>query len=184
VPYSGTRPDDRRAAGELWVHRFHRGADTVCGRGQFEIRRGSTIAARLLAGLLRLPRSGSAVPVDVRIDRPTGQAVAVWTRTFGRHRMISRQYRAGKRMVERIGPVELVFRETVAAELIGYEQLGTRVRLFGRSVPLPAGACPHIHAVARACGQSRFLVAVTVALPRGEPLLTYSGYLDQEASRW
>jgi hypothetical protein len=78
--------------------------------------------------------------------------------------MISRQYRAGKRMVERIGPVELMFRK-VAAELIGYEQLGTRVRLFGRSVPLPAGHA-RISAPARACGQSRFLVAVTVAAAR------------------
>ncbi|MGH8835863.1 MAG: DUF4166 domain-containing protein [Actinomycetes bacterium] len=183
MPCFGTRPDDRRAAGELWVHRFHRGADTVCGRGQFEICRGSTIAARLLAGLLRLPKSGSAVPVAVRIDR-AGHGISVWTRTFDRRRVVSRQYRAGGRMIEWIGSVELVFRETVAAEQIGYEQLGTRVRLFGRSVPLPAGACPHIRAVARACGQSRFRVAVTVALPRGEPLLTYSGCLEEEASRW
>jgi hypothetical protein len=164
------------------VHRFHRGADPVHGRGQFEIRRGSTIAARLLAELLRLPKSGSAVPVAVRIDR-TGHGISVWTRTFDRRRMVSRQHRAGARVIEQIGPVELVFRETVATEQIGYEQLGIRLRLFGRSVPLPAGACPHIRAVARACGQSRFRVAVTVALPRGKPLLTYSGCLDEEASR-
>ncbi|HKE52043.1 MAG TPA: DUF4166 domain-containing protein, partial [Actinomycetes bacterium] len=62
--------------------------------------------------------------------------------------------------------------------------LGTRLRLFGRSVPLPACACPHVRAVARACGHDRFLVAVTVTTPRGKPLLTYSGCLNKEAPRW
>jgi len=156
----------------------------VSGAGRFEVRRGHTLAARLLAVLLRLPRSGPAVLVRVRIDRWPGEHAEVWTRAFGTRRLVSRQYRAGPDVIERIGPVELLFRVTLGADQVGYEQQGTRVRLAGRSVPLPARVCPNIRATARACGEASFLVTVIVAMPRGKALLSYSGRLDEEAPRW
>lgn len=184
MPSSGTRPDRSQASGDHWVHRFHCGAGTVSGSGRFEVRRGRTLGARLLAMLLRLPRSGTAVPVQVRVERDSGGRAEIWTRTFGRRRLVSQQYRVGDRVVERIGPVELVLRETIESDQVGYEQRGTRLRLTGTSMPLPAWASPQIRAAARACGRTRFLVVVTVALPRGKPLLTYSGILGEEAPRW
>jgi Domain of unknown function (DUF4166) len=160
-----------------WVLRFHFGEASVQGIGSFEVRRGRAGVARLLCALLRVPRSGSAVPVRVDVLRlPDGE---VWTRVIGGRTYVSRQVRRDRRVRERIGPLELDFRIAVGGDGLEYEQVRAAVRLGRRRLPIPERAAPSVHVRVQARGVRRFFVRADAYGPGALPLFSYYGVVEE-----
>jgi hypothetical protein len=160
-----------------WVFRFHLGDASVRGIGSFEVRRARTPVARLLCGLLRVPRSGTGVPVRVAIlRRADGE---VWMRVIGGRHYVSRQLRRPGRVLERIGPLELEFVIAIDGNGIRYNQTNAALRLAGLRLPIPRRAAPSVHARAEVRGERGFFVRVDVNGPRALPLFSYSGLIEE-----
>lgn len=116
------------------------GSNRAAGVG--DVVRGSNPFARVMASILGLPRAGRDLPISVEfvagpgsetIRRDYGQAILVTIQSRG----VGRD--AGK-LVERFGPVTLLFSLHGSAEGISFEQTGARI--FG--LPLPAALAPRV----------------------------------------
>lgn len=145
-------------------------AAAFAGRGTFEVVRGRSAGARLLAAMLRLPRAGRAVPVTLTITRAGTHET--WRRDFGGRAVVTRQHMAGDRLVERAGPLVLEYRGSVRDGALHLSLV--RCRLLG--VPVPRRLAPRVDCGVRDDGAS-LDVSVAVALPRGRLLLRYGGPL-------
>lgn len=167
------------AAPVPWVLRFHLGDEPVRGAGRFEVHRGQTRLARLLADVMRLPAAGTDVPVRVTVRRAGGDEH--WVRTFGVRELASRQTRRGLVTVERVGPVELRLLITVDGERVRLVQEGAGLRLGRWRIGVPARLAPRVRASAHANGPGAFFVRVDVTAPVAGPLLSYWGTLYEEA---
>src|SRR5438477_195345 len=79
------------------------------GVGSFDVRHGTTLAARVLARLLGLPAAGVGVSTRLVVTRTRG--VERWYRTFAGRDFVTEQRRtASGLMAERAGAFELLFR--------------------------------------------------------------------------
>jgi Domain of unknown function (DUF4166) len=160
-----------------WIFRFHLGHASVLGVGSFEVCRARTRLARMLCALLRVPESGSAVPVRVDIRRQGGREV--WTRAIGKRVYVSRQVRTAGLVRETIGPLQLCFRVAVDDDGLGYEQERAMLRLGRLRVRLPQRAAPQVRARAVARGPTSFFVRVDVCAPAAVPLFSYWGMVEE-----
>src|SRR4051794_4356315 len=87
------------------VQRLHEGGSTA--RGSFRVRRGTNLFARLLAGLLRMPRPGEGVAVALAVERTAGGER--WTRAFAGQPLCTEQWQRGALLVEALGLVQCLF---------------------------------------------------------------------------
>lgn len=84
APADGLYP---RLVGPAWerldpaVRRFHLVHGRRRFRGAFRVERGRSLAARVLAPLLRLPRAAEAEPVTLEVEAT--ESGERWTRHFG-----------------------------------------------------------------------------------------------------
>jgi hypothetical protein len=115
-----------RLVGEGWggldepVRRLH-----LCARGEgtFAVRRGEGRFSRVVARLMRLPRSGEAVPLLLSVE-PHGGGER-WRRNFAGREFVTEQgEHAAGLMAERAGPFELLFRLSVEGGALAYYPAG------------------------------------------------------------
>ncbi|GII67253.1 hypothetical protein Skr01_73380 [Sphaerisporangium krabiense] len=173
-----------------WMRRFHLGQESVAGSGVLEVRRGPGALGRFVCVLLRLPRTGAAVPVRVRVLRRAvgvgGRLEERWVRRVGGRALVSVQTRVGERACERHGPVEIRTRTTLADQGIEVVQEEAVLRAGRLRVRVPELLAPRVAARAwvepddRARRPPRFHVEVRVTLPVAGRVLTYRGYLAEE----
>jgi hypothetical protein len=108
----------------------------------------------------------------------------IWIRTFGEHRLVTRQHEAPDRhLAERFGILELRFRLCVVDGGLSYQQKRAALRLGVVGFPLPAWMAPQVTAWERPVASDSLLthVEVRVTLPAIGDLFTYSGRLGCEA---
>jgi hypothetical protein len=145
--------------------------------GRFTIRRGTGVLPALLGWLCRFPAAGEDVPTRLVVRREgAGQR---WERTFGTHALATAQCARGGLLVERLGPVECVFRLRVEGPGLLYEQLGAWLCLGPWRLPLPGPLAPRIQAEALEVAEGmRVHVRIGSALVGG--LLSYEGLVIPE----
>lgn len=147
------------------------------GIGSFEVRRAPARLARVLCALLRMPCSGTAVPVRVAILRQANREL--WIRLIGGRHYVSRQLRRPGLAVERLGPLELYFVVAVDEDGIRYDQKNAALRLGPLRLPIPRPAAPAVRARAEARGEREFFVRVDVDGPWALPLFAYWGLIEE-----
>ncbi|HEY0094345.1 MAG TPA: DUF4166 domain-containing protein [Archangium sp.] len=166
--------------GDTWaelpplVRRMHREGRAS---GRFTIHRGQGVVRALLGWLCRFPAAGEDVPTRLVVRREgAGQS---WERTFGTQALATAQYAREGRLIERLGPVECVFRLRAEGRALLYEQVGAWLRLGPWRLYLPGPLAPRIDAtVEEAPTGMHVRVRIGAALVGG--LLMYEGLVAPE----
>ena len=157
---------------------MHEPGEGLVAEGTATVRRGDTLAARLVARLLGMPREGDAVPLVVAFSALPGREV--WRRDFdGRVIETVQKIVAGsgsKLLEERLGLVS--WRFAVRPEADGLEFTLRGASLLG--IPLPAVLCPIIRA-RESVHDGRFHFDAEVRLPLLGRLIHYRGDLQPRA---
>lgn len=150
------------------------------GVGTFDVRRGATLAARLLARLMRLPSAGARVPVRLVVTRARG--VERWHRTFAGRDFVTYQRRtADGLLAERAGLFELLFRLDERGGVRRYRQVGFAFRLGRLRVGLPRRLSPSVVARERVSADgSRLRARVRMSVPLVGFLIAYGGCVELE----
>src|SRR5262249_34882516 len=132
---------------------------------------------RILARLVRLPRSGQQVPTVLQVA-PDARG-ETWMRWFGDERLVTRQWEEDGLLVERIGLVRLVFSVGVSEGALVFRQVAAGLG-FGRwRLPLPRVLAPVVRARAWAAADDGLGLRVEVAHAAGL-LCCYEGVLGKE----
>jgi hypothetical protein len=186
------------------VRRFHPSGKGVRAAGTFVVRRGRGPSARLLARLMRLPESGEAVPLLLRVTPHAGGER--WRRSFAGRDFVTEQRahagrpaagrsgappaeradplpaeRAGPLLAERAGPVEMLFRLKAEGGALVYTQEGLALRAGRLRVPLPRLLAPRVEASERAGRGGRGVrVFVRVTAPLVGLVIRYEGLVTTE----
>jgi Domain of unknown function (DUF4166) len=156
------------------VAALHDVGETVSWTGRADVERGSSMAARAIATVLRLPPAGRALPLTVTFT-PKGEA-EVWTRTFGSSRFVSTQRAAGGELHETVGPVTLRMTLQQDAGYLGLSLIGARFL----GIPVPGFLLPRIRTrESEDAGRYRFDVEAVV--PAFGLLVRYQGWLERSA---
>ncbi|SHN46613.1 DUF4166 domain-containing protein [Cryptosporangium aurantiacum] len=166
---------------DVWIMRFHLGDRPVTATGTLDVHRGARWPARVLAAALRLPATGTEVPLRVRIERsPTGGEL--WARDIGGRRLDSTQRRSGDVVTEIVGPVEIRMRLTVRLDHLEFTPIGGTLRIGPVRIPLPRALAPHTSAVATVgpTDRSTFEVDARIWVPSVGLLLAYRGHVHEE----
>ncbi len=169
-----------RLLGDTWaelppmLRRMHREGRAA---GRFTIHRGRGVVHALLGWLCRFPAAGEDVPTRLVVRREgDGQS---WERTFGTHALATAQYAREGLLVERLGPVECVFRLRAEGRALLYEQVEAWLRLGPWRLYLPGPLAPRIDAtVEEAPAGMHVRVRIGAALVGG--LLMYEGLVAPE----
>ena len=150
------------------------------GVGSFDVRHGTTLAARVLARLLGLPAAGVGVPTRLVVTRTRG--VERWHRTFAGRDFVTEQRRtASGLMAERAGAFELLFRLDERGGVLRYRQVGFAFRLGPLRILLPRWMSPRVVARERASADgSRLCASVRVGAPLVGLLIAYGGCVEVE----
>lgn len=151
-----------------------RGMHEVCGdsgaAGEATVTRGKTLLARLIATIMRFPKTG-AYPLHVSFAERDG--VERWTRRFGEQVFESELSESGGHLVERFGPLRFMF--DLPSDARGLEMHLRAWRAFG--VPMPLALAPR--GIAREWQEEgRFRFDVPISLPFAGLIVHYSGRLD------
>lgn len=143
--------------------------------GRAGVVRGRGLLARLCARIAGLPPAAEDVAVRVDFD-DDGRGGEIWQRRFGEAAMRSRLHLRDGRLVERLGPVRLVFSLHVHEGAL-YWYLD-ELRVFGL-LPLPAAWCKGVHCREREA-EGRYEFMAEAALPLVGLLVRYEGWLAPE----
>ena len=169
----------------LATSRFHASTADVCGSGILEVRQARRWYGRLIARMLRLPRTSGATRVTLTIHREragTSEIVEYWSRRFDGQAMDSIQTASAQHVVEQIGRLELRFAISVASRRLCFEQVGTSIRVGPRRLPVPTVIAPRVHASVG--GDEEHLdVSVRIDAPLLGTVLSYAGKLRPESAR-
>jgi hypothetical protein len=168
------------ASADDWVHRFHAGtvSATAAGIADVDPRRSRPI--RMLGWLMRLPPPAAAQTARLRIVRAEGgSGHEEWIRTFGAVSLATRLVRAGERIGERAGPVELRMRYRATASDVWFIPDGAAIVLGRLSFRLPGLVAPRAYAHARSSGDDAFDVEVSVRVPLLGVLTSYRGHFTE-----
>ena len=163
----------------IWLHRFHLGERPVVGVGRLDVVRGSSLISRCLGMLLRLPRTGTGLPLRVSIEEDHG--IETWHRSIGGRHLDSRLRREGDLLIESAGLVELRMRMQVTDDSITIMPVSGAIRVGRLRSPLPDPLAPHAAATATATADG-FELAVRIWIPSVGPLIAYRGYVYEEGS--
>lgn len=156
------------------LRRLHGGERRARFQGRATVERGRGLGG-LLAGLLRLPRSGRDLPLTVTIEAgPDGER---WQRDFAGQRFHSR-LGAGRGcerhlLVERFGPVSLAIALVLAEGRLAYVIRGWRLG----PLPLPRCLAPRGATFESEAADGRFQFEVAIRLPLLGLLARYRGWL-------
>jgi hypothetical protein len=90
------------------LRRFHSLPDGGRAAGSVVVHNGKGLLRHSAARLLKMPRAGTDVPVQLQVV-PQGDS-EVWIRHFGSQCIVTRQWQAGDFLVEQAGPLQFVFR--------------------------------------------------------------------------
>lgn len=157
------------------LRRAHDAIEPRRWRGTAQVRRSRNPLARILCCIMKLPRSGTDIPVSV-VFEPHGDGER-WTRTFaGRSYHGDFTERDGE-LIERMGPAENRFRVTVEDGTLRFDLVG--FRFLG--VPLPEWLAPRCPAREEE-DRERFVFDVPVSLAALGPVIRYSGRLESSMS--
>jgi hypothetical protein len=157
----------------------HASGSTVRAHGRLRIAHGRSHVARVLAWLLRLPRTSDAA--ETRLVVTSHADGERWLRTFDDRRLDTRQYQAGDAaLAERIGILELRFRLEVSEGSLLYRQIEAALLCGPIRLRLPAAWAPSVEAREDPAGARRVCVHVRVMVPVLGPVLTYDGTIDIE----
>ena len=176
-----------RLVGAAWgqlpepVRRLHPAGSAVRGAGRFDVRRGRSLTARLLARVARLPAEGRGVPVVLTVE-PEGAGRERWHRDFEGRPFITHQREHPRgHLADRAGAVEMYFRMETDAGALVYRQAGVALRLGPLRIRLPGALAPRIEAREWAePGDARVCVSVSVSAPLVGLLVNYEGRLGLE----
>ena len=152
------------------VQAFHRFGAPVRWEGVAEVRRGTSIISRLIAGTFGFPAAGRDVAVVVTVLQETD--FELWTRNFNGKTFESRQSSREGKLVERFGPV------TVTIDLVVKDRrmflVPTSWTCFG--IPFPSGLLPKGQSF-EAEFEDGFLFDVTIEAPLFGLIVAYRGRL-------
>jgi len=168
------------------VRAAHGDGATSVFQGVFCVTRGTNLAAKLLAPLLRAPPACSRTVVRLIVET-SDDGGERWLRWFGDHLLTTSQRRADDGTLrERFGPLELAFDLKAGAEGIDYRQTAARLRCGSLSLRLPAWLSPHVAAREEVaggerCDELRTHVRVELALPLVGRVVAYDGTLNDLA---
>ncbi len=160
-----------------WVHRFHTGNVSATAAGILDVEPRKTGPTRMLARLMHLPPAAVGQGARLRIvRRAEGSSThETWIRTFGAVSLATRQIRAGERISERTGLVELRMRCRATASDVWFFPDGAAVALGWFSLPVPGLVAPQAYAHAWSSGVGAFDVEVSVRIPLLGILMSYRG---------
>jgi Domain of unknown function (DUF4166) len=150
---------------------LHDGASSTTWQGQADVERGSSIFARIMARVFRLPPAGPNQMLSVTF-KPAGDT-EIWTRKFGAKQFRSVQFAQGGTLCEAVGASRLIM--DVSADAAGLQLTMLGAQLFG--VPLPRFLVPQIRAVETE-QNGRFHFDVESWLPGSGRLVHYQGWLE------
>jgi Domain of unknown function (DUF4166) len=177
-----------RLLGASWLQlaepvRFaHATKSKVRARGRLRIARGRGYVARVLAAMLRLPRTNGAA--ETRLVVTSRGDVEHWRRTFDDRCLSTRQYATGDLTLgERIGVLEFRFRLEASEGSLVFRQVQAAVVWGPVRVRIPAAWAPRVDAREDPAGAHRIGIHVRVVLPALGPVLTYDGIIDLEGQR-
>ncbi len=129
-----TSPLYARLLGAEWaqldetLRRAHLQGDRLCLSGTFQIRRGESWLARVVARILRLPATSEAVAARLTV-LPTASGEK-WIRRFGDSELMTTQTAAADgTMRERFRIIEISCRLEATSGAITYRQVGAALRL-------------------------------------------------------
>lgn len=151
------------------MHRIHADGGTS---GEAVVERGKSIAARLIAWVMRFPPAGRH---SVHVAFTERDGVETWTREFGRYTFTSHLRERDGRLEERFGPLRFRFDllsndKGLAMEMRGWSILG---------IPLPMALVPRSRAREWQEG-GRFRFDVPIALPLVGLIVHYTGWLEPD----
>jgi hypothetical protein len=169
------------ATADDWVRRFHTGTVSATAAGMVDVDPGRSRPIRMLGRLLRLPPPAAGQAARLRIVRRAEGAWAHerWIRTFGAVSLATRLVRAGGRVGERAGPVELRMRCRATASEVWFTPDGAAIVLGRLSFRLPGLVAPRASAHAWSTGDGAFDVEVSVRVPLLGVLLSYRGHFTE-----
>ena len=145
------------------IREMHHVRSGLVARGTANVERGASVAARIVAALLRFPTTATETPVTVRFTVSDG--VETWTRSFGEREFSSTQFagqgRDERLLCERFGA--LTFAMALVVDGGRLSLVVRRWSLFG--IPLPMWLCPRADAYEDVeAGRFRFHVEIRHAL--------------------
>ena len=173
------------------IQDIHMDSDTVCASGTCKVTRGTSIAARILGKLLRLPNEGNQVPVSVSLI--TKDNVEYWKRNFDGNKFetVQTTYNStlfNGMMVEKIGPIGVFSVMDAVANIFanekGLEWDVRDYRVFNGLLSLPmlfAAKSMAIETQFKENNEDYFMFDVKIDLPLNFGLLVhYKGRLQIE----
>ena len=179
----------RRLFGASWpeidtaLQRMHCDGEPVRALGDFRVSRGTSLWAKILLSILRLPPENADTQVEL-IVRPEGES-ETWLRLFDGQAVTTVQWESGDgELSERFGEVEFRFRLSFADHTIHYRQVGAILHValpFFPAIRLPRWASPQVAAwetVGASDVETR--VRVEVSAPLAGRLFSYEGKLRRE----
>jgi hypothetical protein len=153
---------------------MHDFKDGLTAGGIACVDRGTGLLARLVAGMLGLPRAGDNVPVKVTFTARRG--VEIWRRQFADRSFVSTQDQGRGRfehlLCERFGPLR--FGLALVTENERMLLIVRRWSIFG--VPLPRAWAP-VSTAYEFVGEARFNYHVEVGHPLTGLIVRYRGWL-------
>ena len=179
-PEAQARPLYRRLLEDAWdtlpepIRQMHDLTDNLVAKGSARVQRGRGLSARLIAGMVGFPHTGSDVPVEVSFEARLG--CEHWRRTFNSRSFSSTQEAGRGRfehlLCERFGP--FVFGMALVIE-------GGRMRLVLRrwtflGVPMPVAWAP-FGTIYEEVDNGRFCFHVEIRHPLTGLIVEYRGWL-------
>jgi hypothetical protein len=164
------------------VRRFHAADQDVVGHGTLRVEQSNFKFGRLVARLMRMPRTMGDTPVVLTIRREANRAnrppCEQWCRSFAGEIMASSQTTDGTYLLERIGPLEFCFDLDIAEQRLRFNHIRTRARLGGLRLGIPRLLSPTIQASVGATATGEQLdVSVEISAPVLGTLLHYTGHV-------
>ena len=178
-----------RLFGVIWseidtaLQRMHCNGEPVRAAGVFRVSHGTSLGAKLLLLLLRLPPANSTAQVELTV-RPEGES-ETWLRLFdGKPVATTQRESSSGELAERFGAIEFRFRLSFADHTIHYRQVSAILRLvlpFFPEIRLPRWASPQVAAWETAgASETETSVRVEVSAPLAGLLFSYEGKLGRE----
>lgn len=153
---------------------FHDDPGGHQARGVFEVERGAGWLAAGLGRALKMPPSGPAVPVELRVQ-VTGDRER-WTRSFDGRTLETIQWARDGLLMESLGP--WIFASELLADKSGL-RFHFRRAWFG-PIALPLALGPRIDGEAIARVEGGWAVGVRIRAPIAGPVLSYRGWVVPE----
>jgi len=174
-----------RLLGDAWhalaepIRACYDAAPRLVASGRFQVTHARSWLARVAITIARMPRAGD--DVALRLEVRAHEDHQVWERDFDDFRMTTTQYLLPDgRMVERRGPIELLFHVTVDDGAVVYRPAGMRLRLWRVSFRVPSWCGPSIRGKTW-CepGDRRMHVHIAIAVPFLGLIVSYGGAIER-----